>query len=295
MSLGFDRALVTGASGFLGRYVCEALRGAGVEVVECTREGIRYADSSMDPKGNSQFREDLHSVVHEESIECVFHLATDFSAGLPRRSYREMVRSNILLGADLIDACVKQEAQIVFASSYFQSLTEGQRAQSPYVITKRASADLFHYAVQHSGLRATEVILYDTYGFGDHRGKLVGQLTKLAKSGGGSFFLNSPSSVLNLSHVDEVAEILIDVTAQGTQGVQCLSILNDGSLTSLEVLQTISDISGVEIVPRFDIVDDGTKTTEALRPSTPDVLRTSTTFDVGFANVWSRVLESVRN
>jgi len=206
-----------------------------------------------------------------------------------------MVMSNVLLGADLIDACVQQKAHIVFASSYFQTLTEDERAQSPYTITKRASAELFHYAAQHSGLKATEVVLCDTYGFDDRRGKLVGKLTKLAQSGGGSFFLNSPSSILNLSLVDEVAEVLINVTARESQGVQRLSILNSESLTSLEVLQKISEISGIGIVPRFDRVDIGVHTTEALRPRTPEVLPTSINFDVGFARVWSRILESVRN
>jgi nucleoside-diphosphate-sugar epimerase len=98
------KALVTGANGFIGSHLVEALCAANVEVRCLVRSGsdLRWLQGSRveHAQGDCRDRDSLREAVR--NVDVVFHLA-----GLVRaKSYRDYFEVNSLGTRNLIDACL---------------------------------------------------------------------------------------------------------------------------------------------------------------------------------------------
>ncbi len=167
-------ALVTGASGFVGRHLCDLLRNEGVHVRAlsiASESGPWDEEFVMDLTGTS----DLSPVL--EGVDTVFHLAglahASLSGEAARRAYESL---NVGATQRLVDAAVAAgSARIVFMSSV-KTIGEGgpnacddttpPHPTTDYGRTKLAAEDIVIDAHREHGLHAAAIRSVLIYGPG---------------------------------------------------------------------------------------------------------------------------------
>ena len=148
------RYIVTGAAGFVGSHLAEALGDAGHEVVgvDCFTDYYDPAEKERNAEGLEVRRQDLaDDLLDLDGVDGVFHLA-----GQPGvRSFGDVfplyLRRNVLATQRVLEACAATGTRVVFASSssvygeaeaYPTPEDATPRPISPYGITKLACEHL---------------------------------------------------------------------------------------------------------------------------------------------------------
>lgn len=131
--------LLTGAQGFIGSWLAEALLDAGAELTCIVRD--EPARSRFDLEGLAEAAtlvrcdlgdsRQLERVVNEQSIEAVFHLAAQTIVGTANRSPLSTFETNVRGTYNLLEACrtVGTVQRVVVASS---DKAYGRHEQLPY-------------------------------------------------------------------------------------------------------------------------------------------------------------------
>jgi UDP-glucuronate 4-epimerase len=170
------RYVVTGAAGFIGSHLAEALQNAGHEVlgIDCFTD---YYDPAVKERNASEFEVRRLDLARDEidftGWDGVFHLA-----GQPGvRSFGDVfplyVERNVLASQRVFDAAAAAAARVVFASSssvygeaeqYPTPEETPPRPLSPYGITKLACEHLARASGQSLGLDAVVLRYFNAYG-----------------------------------------------------------------------------------------------------------------------------------
>lgn len=171
--------IVTGATGFIGRFLVEDLLGKGHRVIA----PVRQNSANQVPKG-AEFvdSDDLGELTSEfEGSDCVFHLATLFRGIHSPDDVRNMIESNVQFTAVVCEAASNAGVKkIVYTESATQHVYGLPfTATSLYASTKQAGTDILRFYAS-VGLRAVCVTIPDTLGPNDQRGKLLSLLQKSA-------------------------------------------------------------------------------------------------------------------
>jgi nucleoside-diphosphate-sugar epimerase len=217
------RVLVTGISGYLGSYLTRHLLDSGYEV-----HGLIRPDSDLTLLGETASRCELHAFGGETSelVEIVgrarpsacFHLASLFRATHATDDVTPLVESNLLLGAQLLEAMVKNGVpDLMNVGTVWQNYKgAAYDPVSLYAATKQGFQDLIRYFTASGTLRAITIKLGDTYGPGDPRRKALPLLLEAARSGE-PLAMTAGEQFLDLVHASDVARAL-EHAAQRLEG-----------------------------------------------------------------------------
>jgi nucleoside-diphosphate-sugar epimerase len=255
MTAAGPRALVTGATGFVGGRLAGRLLAQGWSV-----HAVRRASSVKPaPAGVQVHRHDgstvqLAAIAAAVRPEVTFHLASLFLAQHGPEDVVPLVKANVEFGAQLLEAVTGAGCRrIVDAGTAWQHLAGAN--YDPvclYAATKQAFADVLAYWVAARGLAATTLQLHDTYGPGDPRPKLIPSLLRAA-SEGRRLALSPGEQRLDLVHVDDAAEafavagrrLLDGVLAAGRHEVYAVS---SGQAVRLrDVVDLLREATGLPI------------------------------------------------
>ena len=171
--------VVTGATGFIGRFLVEDLLSKGHRVIAPVRHNSASQVSDGAEFVDSDDLDELTSAF--EGSDCVFHLATLFRGIHSPHDVRNLIDSNVRLTAIICEAASNAGVKKIV---YTESATQHAHglpftATSLYASTKQAGTDILHYYAS-IGLRAICVTIPDTLGPNDKRGKLLSHLQKSA-------------------------------------------------------------------------------------------------------------------
>lgn len=221
----FRRALVTGSTGFLGKWLCRELRASGFSVIEHSRRPT-FGQVAIDLESPSEVRRFLT----EERPEVVFHLAGS-TAPL---GFAALLQVNAGLTAVLLDALdgdLLKSTKVVLvgsAAEYGQAnpedgpVTETRRAAplSAYGLSKLAQTELGLAAVR-LGRRVTIARPSNILGPGAHRNQAIGRFVEQlvqtkATEGRGVLRTGNLGAVRDYVDVRDVARALVDLSCSST-------------------------------------------------------------------------------
>jgi nucleoside-diphosphate-sugar epimerase len=202
------KALVTGATGFIGRHLLRKLSQEGWEVAYLCRnppelvggEGYVIPDH----------HEELSALLRKIKPDVVFHLATCFRAEHTPQDIPQLLAANIELGVRLAEAMTAAGVlALLNVGTIWQNFDA--RPFSPvslYAATKQAMADLLQYYSEVRGLKVITLKLGDTYGPHDTRRKVVELLIEAAQKGT-PLEMSPGEQLVDLVHVEDALSAML--------------------------------------------------------------------------------------
>lgn len=207
--------LVTGCTGFIGGVLVRRLLKEGWQVHALIRESSN-ADSLKMLPGDCQFHvhdgstEHLIDILGEVEPKVVFHLASLFLADHSFEQLASLINSNVLFSTQLVEAMVRTNCnRLINTGTSWQHYNKTDYSPvNLYAATKQAFDDILLYYHNAHELSIITLKLFDTYGLGDKRRKLIDILVDAAKSGC-MLDVSPGQQIIDLTHVDDVVESFI--------------------------------------------------------------------------------------
>lgn len=252
-------ALVTGASGFLGGNLARTLADADVPVALVLRPSTTRSLAGLDDHPSVTVHEHdgtaagLRAIVQRVEPQACFHLASLFLASHCPGDVDALVESNIRFGAQLVESLTLDatDCVLVDTGTSWQHFASGDayRPVNLYAATKQAFQDLLAFYCDARGLRAITLQLFDTYGPGDARPKLLALLARHARSGE-PLKMSSGEQLLDLVHVDDVTAAFLRAAellqAPGRDAGHVAYGVSSGAALSLrELVDLVGGVLGV--------------------------------------------------
>lgn len=226
------RVLITGAGGFVGGYLVDALTKAGFEVGRGTRNNLD---------------EVLNLIGH---CECIVHAAA--STPISGVTVEQMVADNVLLTKSLLEAAKdwKVKKFILFSSISMYGtvnvpiLEEGTTITNPSVYG--ATKFLCEQLLKEQNISGLALRLPGILGPKAHKGNwLPGVADKLLKGETiGAYNLDKPFN--NAVHVDDLAKLIIKVLKEGWSGYDAMVLGAKGVLRVKSVITRLARALDVE-------------------------------------------------
>jgi nucleoside-diphosphate-sugar epimerase len=211
------RVLITGATGFLGSHLARRLVRDGHDVHVLARPS-----STLHRLGPERASMTVHVLETESTAvraavsssrpEVVFHLASLFRDQHAPEDVRPLILSNVLFGAELLDAMTAEGVnRLVVAGTSWQHYEDAEYDPAClYAATKQAFRDLLTFWSNTTPLRTVVLELFDTYGAGDERPKVIPLLLTMARDPRRrEVAFSEGHQLLDFVHVDDVVEALI--------------------------------------------------------------------------------------
>lgn len=203
------KALVTGATGFIGSHLVRHLLRAEWQVHAIVRPESDHL--ALDGQSNLKVHEhngsmdSLLTILTDTQPDIVFHLASLFLSKHESVDIDRLVKSNILFGAQLVEAMtqVGVKALVNTGTAWQHYESEQYNPVNLYAATKQAFETLLDYYTESNGIRSITLKLHDTYGPSDPRPKLINLLVRVAVSNE-PLAMSPGEQQLSLVHIDDV-------------------------------------------------------------------------------------------
>lgn len=209
-------ALITGATGFLGRHLCVKLLEKDYKIVVLVRETSNISFFSKYSKQKvivCQLDKDFNvidEVVKNYKPLITFHLAAAFDKGYTNKEIVNLINTNILFGTILLNSLVKCNCKnFINIGTYWQNFKD--KTYNPfnlYAATKQSFQDIIKFYEEEYGLQCITLKLCDTYGEDDGRKKII-NLLKQAYQKDEELDMTKGEQYLSLTYIDDVVEGII--------------------------------------------------------------------------------------
>jgi len=261
------RALVTGASGFVGRYLCDALRGEGAEVFACG--GPTDAAHGYMPIDLSDART-IASALDAARPTVIFHLAAQTFVPEALRAPLETYESNTIGTARLAEAVrgyAGSRPRLVFTSSaevygardrseYPLRETLDLRPNNPYGASKAAAEAMLLSESRSHGLDVVVTRAFNHIGPGQNQrfvvASLAAQLARIAAGEGQPLLVGNLQAARDFLDVRDVVAAYVGLARDGESG-EIYNVCSGAAMTIRDVLGELIRIARVPVEVREDL------------------------------------------
>lgn len=265
-SSGQRRAVVTGAAGFIGCHLVEALDAKGCAVIGIDDE--RSGDWSRVQAPCTQVRRDLADLAPRElddlccEADIVFHLAAE-KHNQAKATPQRIIDVNIAATRRLFESAARaQRPKVVFTSSLYaygsmgpepMRETDVPAPKTMYGVSKLAGEHMLRIAYDDQRLAWSVARLFFVYGprqfaEGGYKSVIVSNYERLARGEAPTVF-GDGEQALDYVYIDDVVAALILMAAPEHDG-KTLNI-GSGQRTTVNALTAaMLDASGTRLEPR---------------------------------------------
>jgi UDP-glucuronate 4-epimerase len=262
------RMLVTGAAGFVGSHLAEALLRRGDEVV-----GIDALTSYYDVsqkmanlerlgvhRGFTSVQVDLRTAPIDEFMhgcDVVFHQAAQPGVRASWGTFPSYVEHNILATQRLLDAARAADVQrFVFASSssiygnapsYPTLEQEVPRPHSPYGVTKLAAEHLVRLYGENWALPTVALRYFTVYGPGQRPDMATYRLIDAALRGRKFPLYGDGTSQRDFTYVDDVVAANIAAADRPVAPGSVMNVAGGGSIEMRSLISLVGELSGASV------------------------------------------------
>jgi len=257
------RALVTGASGFVGANLVRRLLGDGHRVHLLLRQAHRHwrleelAAGCEITLGDVEDREAVRRAIAAAKPEWVFHLAA-YGAYSNQAGFERMLATNVLGCANLLDACIQAgvEAFVQTGSSseygYQKHPTREEDRLEPnshYAITKAAATHYCQFTARKHAYHAVTARLYSIYGPYEEPTRFIPTLLVHALRGELPPLV-SPDTARDFVYVDDAVDALTRLAAASNLEPGAIYNVSSGTQNTIAgVVQKAQELLPVNAQP----------------------------------------------
>jgi nucleoside-diphosphate-sugar epimerase len=241
------KALVTGASGFVGGVVCGELRDRGHEVVALVRRPGSEPAGTTVALGDLSDAASLGRAADEHRPDWVFHLAAEIASQRDEAKVREI---NVEGTRRLLDACLPErderpQPKVVFASTVVTGdaggrvLTEDEPlpVETVYGEAKQEGERL----LRESPLPGVVIRPGHVYGPG---GWYAEEIVKRLRQPGRAAVVGKGDNLWDVVRVEDVASAMVEAAERGRDG-EVFHVADDEPLTLYDFVSLTAEALGV--------------------------------------------------
>lgn len=239
---------MTGATGFIGTHLVRRLLRDGWSVHALSRPPLDRLPAGVVPLPIPDDPDALVRSVGTVAPSACFHLATRFQAGHEPADVPLLVDANVAFGAQLAEAVARTtRCAFVNVGTAWQRF-EGREASptSLYAATKQAFEDILRFYAEVEDVPVASVQLFDTYGPGDDRPKLVPALLEATRTGR-ELEMTAGDQLIELLHVDDAVDALVTVAQllRGGEVREAVFAARTGAPVTLrELVSLVEEVTG---------------------------------------------------
>jgi nucleoside-diphosphate-sugar epimerase len=256
-----SRALITGATGFVGSRLAQRLVSKGWDVHVIVRptsklEQLENIKSRLKIYEHDGSTEQLENIVSAANLDIVFHLASLLLAQHQSKDVVPLIQSNVQFGTQLVEAMVQNGVyQLVNTGTSWQHYEN--QDYSPvclYAATKQAFEMLLRFYLEITPLKVVTLKLFDTYGPNDPRPKLF-RLLKTVAERQEPLAMSPGEQLIDLVYIDDVIDAYLIAAERLQTGLTCNHeryAVSLGRPVSLkELVNTYEQVTGKKLPIRW--------------------------------------------
>ena len=256
-----QKALITGATGYIGSKLCQRLLNDGWQVDVLVRETGRPLVQTLVGKVTSHSydgsTQSVMDAVAAANPDVVFHLASLFIAEHRSEQVTDLINSNLLFATQLAEACARTGVKrfINTGTSWQHYRSNAYDPVCLYAATKQAFENILDFYADAFGMRVITLKLFDTYGPDDPRPKLINLLVKAMKTGE-VLGMSPGEQMLDLVQIDDVTRAFAVCAQQLLDGIASHSheryaVSSGKPLSVRQLVALLEQISGKSINVTF--------------------------------------------
>ena len=247
-----SRALVTGASGFIGGRLCRRLVTEGAEVHGISRrpqenDAVRWWQGDL---GDS---DGVATTVERIRPDVVYHLAGFVSGSREIDAVLPSLRDNLVSAVNVLVAAARIGCSVVLAGSQEEPepAAEDPVPASPYAAAKLAVGSFARMLHALHGLRVVNLRVFMVYGPGQHdRTKLVPYvITSLLQATPPR--LSSGARPVDWVYVDDVVDAFVAASSRDDLAGASLDVGTGDLVTIRAIVERIVETVGAGVEPEF--------------------------------------------
>lgn len=233
----YSSAAVTGSSGFIGKYLVQALKDNGVSVRECSR-----STNSVDVARWEQVEE-------IPTQDVLFHLAGITNIPKSFENPRSVYLTNSVGTLNMLEWCrLRDIKRMVYVSTFVYGTPEylpvdekhPVAPNNPYSQSKVMGEDLCKAYCRDHGLNVAILRLFNIYGPQQRGNFLIPDI--LDQLSGGEIVLRDPKPKRDFVYIDNVVDALISASTFEMEGCDVFNIGSGRSHSAREIAETIAHI-----------------------------------------------------
>ena len=268
---------MTGADGFVGRYLVRSLVGRGDEVIAAVRPGGPDPHGWLPPAGRDRIEivdlelTDRHGAdaAAKHYVDGVIHLAGLASGAEARVRPEEAWLANVMGTLRLLDAVAARSGSAestrvlvistaeVYGRGTGQARTENDRIMpvSPYAATKAAAEIAAWDVARRTGLALMVARPFPHTGVGQTSKYVIPsfleRLIEARRQGVSTIATGNLDPVRDILDVRDVVDAYVALLEQGTAG-EAYNIASGTGYSVLEILRLMAGLVGIDVEPRPD-------------------------------------------
>lgn len=250
------RVIVSGATGYIGRFVTQAFAQAGWQVTGLARAGAAHHHSGAGPATIDLVETDgsvgaLAELFGRLSPDLCIHLASLFIAEHKPEDVPNLVRSNVEFGSCLLEAMAQTGCRCLLntGTSWQHFEDADYNPACLYAATKEAFEAIVEYYVRVRDFRVATLTLFDTFGPADPRPKLIPNLLRTIRQGT-PLAMSPGAQQLDFVHVDDVARAYLlaaeQLLAQQVAGHSRYAVRSGQPVSLRDLVALLGRLSGCE-------------------------------------------------